>query len=161
MDDSRGSVQYATFSEVISDIDSLARNGYRRLGLWSLGQACVHLSSVMRACIEGFPTQPRSTRVPLWLCRNTIARFPRGRVALTRLVTGSISTFPEMVPPPGVDDADGIAELKRWIAHTEAHQGPFEPSPSLGRLSAQEITALHLAHCAHHLGFLLSQGDSA
>ena len=148
-------VRFSDLSEVISDAEALERDGYRSLGTWNLGQVCVHLSTVMRAFIEGFPEPPASARVPLWLTRNSIAQFARGRAMLTRTVTGSIATFPEMVPPAGVDDAEGLAELKDWIARTRAHSGGFEPSPSLGVLSAQEVEALHMLHCAHHLGFLV------
>jgi hypothetical protein len=78
---------------------------------------------------------------------------------LTRVVTGSIGTFPEMVPSSPVDDHEGIGELRRWVARTQGHQGDFKPSPSLGAMSAADVEALHLAHCAHHLGFFAPKTD--
>ncbi|MDZ4168253.1 MAG: DUF1569 domain-containing protein [Coriobacteriia bacterium] len=154
-------VQFDDLSEVIADAEALQRSGYSSLGEWSLGQTCTHLSSVMRAFIEGFPEPPSSARFPLWLTRNTLARFGGGREMLIRTVTGSIETFPEMVPSSDVVDADGLDALRDWVARTKGHDGAFSSSPSVGVLGAQELDALHRLHCAHHLGFLMPTARKA
>ncbi len=90
-----------------------------------------------------------------------MARTARGRAAVTRYVTGSVSTFPAMVPPPQVDDAEGVVELERSIARIERDPDASRCSPSLGHLTAEEATALHLAHCEHHFGFLERGGGES
>lgn len=159
---SRRSVQFNDLSEAIADVEALLRTGYQSVGEWSLGQVCTHVSSVMRAFIEGFPEPPSSARAPLWLTRNTLARFNGGRALLIRSVTGSVETFPEMVPSSDVEDATGLDTLRDWVARTKGHVGRFSPSPSVGVLGAREVDALHRLHCAHHLGFLVplaAKGD--
>jgi hypothetical protein len=143
---------------IYDEAHSLLDGGYERLGEWSLGQACAHLSSVMVACIDGFPPPPGAAKLPLWVCRNTVARSRPGKAWLTRAVTGSIATFPQMVPAGTISDSDGVNRLKQSIAATESHVGSFATSPSLGQLDRDDVIALHLAHASHHLGFLVPHG---
>ncbi len=148
-------LHFESLAAIEDDARSLLVGRYERLGEWSLGQVCAHLSAVMTACIDGFPPPPVAARVPLWICRNTVARSRSGKAWLTRAVTGSTQTFPQMVPPEAITDADGVARLEQSIAVIESHAGPFAASPSLGRMSRDDAIALHLEHATHHLGFLV------
>jgi hypothetical protein len=148
-------LHFESMAAIQEDARALLDRGYDRLGEWSLGQACAHLSSVMTACIDGFPQPPGAVKLPLWICRNTLARSRVGKAWLTRAVTGSIATFPQMVPPEAITDADGVARLEQSIAAIESHVGSFAESPSLGPLDRDDVTALHLEHASHHLGFLV------
>lgn len=148
-------LHFDSLAAIQEDARSLLGVSYDRLGEWSLGQVTAHLSAVMTACIDGFPAPPGAVRVPLWICRNTVARSRAGKAWLTRAVSGSIATFPQMVPPAEIADSDGVARLERSIAAIESHVGPFAVSPSLGPLDRDAAIALQLEHASHHLGYLV------
>ena len=147
-------VYVSDLQDVLRDVEDLQAWGYQRLGQWSLGQVCSHLSMLIHCFLDGFPQQPMFSRVPLWLCRNTIARFPAGRSMMINILTGSVRTFPQLVPSTQTDDDAAAADLRQAIRRLQDHPGPFQPSPALGRLEPTELMRLQLVHCAHHLGFL-------
>ena len=148
-------LHFESLNAIQDEARSLLERGYERQGEWSLGQVCTHLSAVMTACIDGFPPPPGAVALPLWICRNTVARSRAGKAWLTRAVTGSITTFPQMVPSDAIADDDGVSRLGQSIAAIESHVGSFAASPSLGPLDRGDVIALHLEHASHHLGFLV------
>ena len=51
----RRDVHYASYDEVISDVDHLIAVGHRTLGNWSLGQICRHLAASIDVMLDGAP----------------------------------------------------------------------------------------------------------
>jgi hypothetical protein len=66
-----------------------------------------------------------------------------------------LPTIPQSVPAPGGDPAAAVAALKAAVERFQAHPGPFAPSPLLGPMTKEQLTAVHRVHCAHHLSFLI------
>jgi hypothetical protein len=64
-------------------------------------------------------------------------------------------TMPETVPPPGGDPAAAVARLRESAERLKAHAGPIVPSPLFGAMTKDEAVRLQLAHCSHHLSFLV------
>ncbi len=146
----RRELSLGSYDELLAEIERLQRGGYRRCGAWSLGQICRHLSYYFRGSLEGF-----AFRLP-WPVRRLI-----GRPLLKRMLRGAPRrsggrTIPASVPPPDVDEAAAVAELRALVLRLSdpARTTPLHPSPLFDRLTADEWRRLHLSHAAHHLSFL-------
>ncbi|MGE3821922.1 MAG: DUF1569 domain-containing protein [Isosphaeraceae bacterium] len=142
-------LNFSTYDEAIAEIERLERTPHQRLGNWSLGQACRHLSYFYRGSLDGF-----GFMLP-W----PIRRF-MGKPLLRKILHGQplpvgARTIPKSVPPPTVDEASEIAEAKASLARLRDATEPLHPSPLFGSLSPEEWRGMHLRHTAHHLGFLL------
>lgn len=65
-----------------------------------------------------------------------------------------MQTAPQSIPSAKIDESLAISEYLDLLKRLRDHEGPLHESPLLGILSPQEWRKLHLAHTAHHLGFL-------
>ena len=129
----------STYDELLAEIDRLHRQGYRRVGQWSLGQNCSHLSYYFRRIL--------------------------GRPMLKRFLTsqsmgkGGGRTIPASVPPPDTNDEDAVAEARTLISQLNNPTRDLFPSPLFGKLTPDQWRQLHLIHAAHHLSFLIPNED--
>ncbi len=57
----RRTVRFDTPEAVLADVDRLRRGGYRRVGQWSLPQACHHLAAVISGNLTPPPTDDAPT----------------------------------------------------------------------------------------------------
>jgi hypothetical protein len=64
------------------------------------------------------------------------------------------------LPAPGGDEAAAVERFRQAIERLQRHQGQMHDSPFFGHLTPQEWRALHLIHCAHHLGFLMPKAGA-
>ncbi len=147
----RRELSFATYEELLADIQRLQREGYRSLGAWNLGQMARHLSYYVRGTLEGFPF-----RLP-WVVRKLIGRPLLKRMLRGQPRRGGGRTIPASRPPADVDERAAVAELCALVARlsstTEAQQ--LHASPLFGRLTIEQWRRLHLLHAAHHLSFLI------
>ncbi len=135
-------------SQLLAELDRLEAQGYERLGKWTLGEMCDHLSYYVKGSLEGFGfTLP-------WLVRVLVGPPMKRKLLRGELKPGS-RTIPDSVPKPGVDEREAVARLKTWLERFESPEAVVHPSPLLGELSKEEWRALHLGHAAHHLSFLI------
>jgi len=142
-----------TYAEAIEEIERLETSGYRQLGKWDLAQTCQHLSYYYRGSLNGF-----GFRLP-WLLRKTA-----GRVLLKRMLAGGdmkpgTRTIPASLPSSAIAGSAAITDAKALLARLQLAE-ELHPSPLFDRLTPDQWKQLHLAHTAHHLGFLLPKASS-
>jgi hypothetical protein len=147
----RRDLSFSRLDEVMPDVDRLMA-GYRRVGNWSLGQMCNHLSNALSHTIEGFPV-----RAP-WIVRMTIAPLVKRQIFRTGRMREGIKVPEAVLPKPDLDDRAEAEALRATLRLYADAAGPFVPHPFFGRLSREEWDRFHCIHCAHHLSFALPNG---
>lgn len=139
---------FTSYADVIREMESLARNGYRKGGSWTLGQICAHLSFYYRGSLEGFTIQ-----LP-WILRVTLGRLLlKSALANQKRKPGQM-TAPQSVFEASVDDHEAVSAAVDLLRRLERNTEPLFPSALYGTLSNDQWRILHLGHSAHHLGFL-------
>lgn len=153
----RRQLQFDSFDDVIQDITNLQNRGHARVGQWNLSQVCRHLELWMSFLMDGFPKPPLPIKVMLWMMRVTIGRRMLNDILKSGFKPGG-STMPETVPEADAESEDtSVNSLKETIERLKSYDGPIHPSPLFGSLDGDTAMRLQLAHCAHHLSFLLPQ----
>jgi Protein of unknown function (DUF1569) len=152
---SRRELNFATFDEVLADIDSLRARGYDRLGNWDLAQICGHLADWLRFPVHGFPRSGPLMLMVWFLLRNMVGKMIRRRI-LTRgqMPTGK-PTLKVTVSAAGADEEAGVEKLRLAIRDFTGHAGEYIPSPFFGVMNREEWARFERIHCALHLGFLI------
>jgi hypothetical protein len=149
------SIRLATLDDIAADVERLHRLGYRKAGNWNLSQVCEHLADWMSYPMDGFPKMPIAVKLLL----GTIRTF-RGKALLRKFIeeqsmASGQPTVPESIHPETGDEAASVERLQSMIRRLEEHRGTIHPSPLFGALNRQELIALQMAHCNHHLCFLV------
>lgn len=154
MSTERRPLKFDRLSDVVADAESLQARGYQKAGQWDLAQVCNHLAEWMRYPIDGFPPAPFPVRVVLWTMRKTMGKRMLKGILENGFKPGG-PTAPQSVQQPGGDEKAAISKLRDAVARFESYAGPLHPSPLFGDLDKETATKLQLAHCAHHLSFLV------
>jgi Protein of unknown function (DUF1569) len=154
------SIRLATLDDVSAEVDRLHRSGYLKAGNWSLSQVCEHLADWMSYPMDGFPKMPFAVKILLGAMRTF-----RGKALLKKFIEDQSMapgqpTAPESIHPDTGNDAASVERLQATIRRLEEHRGTIHPSPLFGALTRQELIALQMAHCNHHLGFLVPKESS-
>lgn len=150
----RRKLTFATLDDAVRDAEHLLAVGYDKLGAWDLAQCCDHLAAWLTYPVAGFPTAPLPIRLMLRVVRATLGRRMLTKYLREGMPAGK-PTMPQSVAAPGGDPAAAVARLKAAAARFAAHGGDYLPSPLFGRLTRDEALRVQLAHCAHHLSFLV------
>jgi hypothetical protein len=142
----RRTVRYSAPADVLADVDRLRRGGYRKVGQWTLPQACHHLATV----ISGNLTPPPNDDPPTPEQLAMKAKF-------FGMVQGGM---PEGIPsgattPPQACDDTSIDALAAAFAALDAYPHARLMVGRCGPVPTDEVRQLHLLHCAHHLSFLV------
>jgi hypothetical protein len=150
----RRTLNFRSLDEAVTDAERLHQSGYDKVGNWDLAQVCFHLSEWMRFPLDGYPKTPLVIAPIMWLMRKTA-----GRKILEKTLTKGFEpgghTLNQTLPAPGGDEAAAVARLRQTVERFGKHNGPYHPSPLFGQMTRDEWTRLNLAHCAHHLSFLI------
>ena len=151
----RRDLRFSKLSEVQTDLKRLALNGYTKTAKWDLSQVAEHLADWMAFPIDGFPKTPWLVNILIGIMRVTQGKsLYKKFVRDQRMATGQ-PTIPTTVYPANESSAKSVERLLKSIDRLSAHRGPIHPSPLFGKLSYDELVSLQLAHCAHHLSFLV------
>jgi hypothetical protein len=142
----RRALRYASFDDIMPDVERLLNGGYTTVGTWSLAQICRHVATVMRRVVDlpaSTPSDP-SKWVPEEQKRQVFesGQLPEG-----------IPGPPEIMPPDALDAREEAENLRQAIAYYRASAGPVIPHRVFGPLSKGEWDQLQLIHAAHHLSF--------
>lgn len=150
MAERRLSLEFDRYEQVIADIRGLEEKGYERVGAWSLGQICEHLSFYFRGSLEGF-----DFKLP-WVLRATFGKYALKKALKSKLPHKPGSpTAPPSVYDAGVNEAEAVAGAIALIERLSAARGPLYPSGFYGELTVDQWRHIHLGHAAHHLSFLV------
>ena len=147
----RRQVQFASYDELLADIDRLSSGPVTALGNWSPGQAFAHLARAYNSSIDGFSmTFPFPMRLMGKLFRKKLLtmQMPPG----FKLPAAGAKA---MVPPATATE-DGAAQLRAAIERLkrEHHRANH---PMMGPLTREEWDRVHLTHARLHLSFLIPQ----
>jgi hypothetical protein len=151
----RRKLTFATLGEAVADAENLLAKGYERAGNWDLAQCCHHLVAVMTYPMDGFPRFGFPMNVGVWFLRVTVARRWLRKVLTSGVWPTGTPTDRRTVRPPGGNDAEAVALLKRAVERLLTHTGPLHASPLFGMLDQETLVKLHRIHTAHHLSFLV------
>jgi hypothetical protein len=151
----RRSIRLATLDDVSAEVERLHRTGYHRAGNWNLSQVCEHLADWMSYPIDGFPKMPMAVSLMIGAMRTF-----RGKALLKKFIEEQSMpvggpTLPDSIHPETGDDRVSVERLQATIRRLEEHRGTIHPSPLFGAMSRQELIAVQMAHCNHHLSFLI------
>ncbi|MFY8202566.1 MAG: DUF1569 domain-containing protein [Pirellula staleyi] len=151
----RRELRFSTLSEVQADLKKLASTSYISVAKWDLSQVAEHLADWMTFPIEGYPKNPWIVSILIRVMRVTqgkslYTKFVRNQ----RMATGQ-PTIPATVYPENASSEKSVERLLTALDRLSEFRGALQPSPLFGELSYDEVVALQLAHCAHHLSFLV------
>lgn len=149
----RRSLRFASYAEMLAEVDRLEKGGYQRAGAWSLAENCDHLRIFMECSMHGFG----DARVP-WPVRMVGPVLLWGTLRRKRIPAGVQAPAPFLPAAHPADDPAVIDAFRQTVRTLEHFPGPLQPSPLFGRLSPAQWNQLHLIHGAHHLGFLVPGG---
>ena len=144
----RRTLAFNSLDQVMPDVDRLMA-GYTKVGNWSLGQACNHLTKGVVAAIDG-----ADFKAP-WLLRMTLAPIFLRQILKSGKMREQIKVPKSLLPKPGLDDRAEAEALRAALQLYAAHTGPLADHPFFGRLTREQMDRLQYIHCAHHLSFLL------
>lgn len=144
-------LRFESLDDVAAEVRRLHEQGWEALGQWSLGQACHHLSFVMRSSLDGFPPDVRGPRWLRWIVSATVPVWINRPIPPGIPLRGGLTA---LQPPDRIDEDAAVAECLALIERLKA-EPQRHPSPVAGRLSRSRWDLLHRNHAAHHLGFLV------
>ena len=148
-------LRFATLDSVVREVERLRDEGYTKAGRWDLSQVCEHLADWMTYPLDGFPPLPLSARIFLAATRAVQGKKLLGQIIATQSMPADQPTISESVHPAGGDERASVTRLISAIERLTEHRGTIHPSPLFGPLSRQELITLQLAHCLHHLNYLI------
>ncbi len=145
----RRDLHYRSPADVIADVEHL-RHGYLRSGNWTLPQTCWHL----RTATERLAAAPFADPTP-----EMVARRPTLDAVLAGGPLPSGLPAPDALVPPDTAreaDVDAFLALMRDRQHRPAAAAMHR---LFGPITAGQVAALTLTHCAHHLSYLVPDGN--
>ncbi len=148
-------LRLATLDNVVDEVERLHRNGYERAGKWNLSQICEHLSDWISYPMDGFPPVPFAVKMLLGAMRAVRGKKMLYDFIENQSMPAGQQTMPQSVHGPDGDEAASLARLRGVIQRLAEHRGPIHPSPLFGSLTRSELIGLQMAHCVHHLNFLI------
>jgi hypothetical protein len=144
----RRQLEFTDFSQVLADIRHLESAGYIRVGKWSLGQMCDHLTKSFDATIVGFQYSGP------WYFRVLARRMLPGILKKKRVPAGA--KIPKRFEPPAeISDEIGVWKFTEAVERFEKFTGQMAVHPYFGVMTNAQWRALQLIHCSHHLSFLV------
>jgi hypothetical protein len=147
----RRKLKFASYEELVADVDRLTSGPVKTLGNWSPGQAFRHLAIAYNGSIDGFTmTFPLPLRLMGKLFRKKLLSTPMP--AGFKLPAAGAKA---MVPPPTPTE-EGAAELRAAIARLEREPRRAK-HPVFGTITNEEWDTVHLTHASLHLSFLVPQ----
>jgi hypothetical protein len=145
----RRPLKFKTPEELAAELDRLKSGPYRKLGNWSLPQACRHLAVIMETNLTP-PERDEPTEEEKAM-KDKFFGMVMGPAGMPEnLPIGN----PALVPGEDCTDAE-VDRLKKAFDTLAAYPHKCIKVGRCGPVPMSEILPLHLAHCAHHLSFLV------
>ena len=149
----RRALAFDTFQQVLAEIAE-ARKAHRTTGNWTLAQICKHLADSVNGSIDGFDL--RQHRI-----KRTLFKRPLLWYTFRWGIPREYTVDPALTPPREIDIEAALTELTSAIERYTAHNGPLQAHPLFGKMPRATWDRVHLFHCAHHLSFVIPDGDRA
>jgi uncharacterized damage-inducible protein DinB len=148
-------LQLATLDSVIAEVERLHKDGYDRAGNWNLSQICEHLADWATYPMDGFPPTPFAIKLLLGAMRTFSGKKMLNDFISSQSMKANSPTMSQSVHPADGNEAESVMRFKAVIQRLTEHRGEIHPSPLFGKLNRAELISLQLAHCVHHLNFLI------
>ena len=146
-------LSFRTYDDLSAELDRLEAahraDALKHCGNWTAGQIFEHLATVIVGSYDGF-----GFKVPAPLA--LMGRAFRSLI-LSRGLKPGITLPPSaasFLPDPSITFETGLGNLRRQIARIQAGERMTQSSPVFGKIGHERWKALHLDHCAMHMGFL-------
>ena len=150
---SRRPLKFKTVEELNAELDRLQIGECKKLGNWTLPQACRHLALVIEGNLIPPPTDvPTPEEIAMKEKFFGMVMGPTGMPE--NLPIGN----PALIPPDDCTDAE-TDHLKTALKTLQAYPHKCIKVGRCGPVPVAELIPLHLAHCAHHLSFLVPATD--
>jgi hypothetical protein len=149
----RRELQFASFPEILADLDQIQSRPQKSLGNFSVGQICDHVARGMTLALDGPPvTVPWFMRFVGSFFKNRIINGGPMPAGFKLPKTAQKELFSETPIP----DADGIASLRSAVQRT-MREPQRAPHGVFGPLTREESDKIHLRHAAMHLSFIVPE----
>jgi hypothetical protein len=144
----RRPLKFKTVAEMNAELDRLQTGKYKKLGNWSLPQACRHLALTIEGSLTPPPSdEPTAEETAMKQKFFGMIMGPDGMPE--QLPIGN----PALIPPDDCTDAE-IDHLKTAFQSIAAYPHKCIKVGRCGPVPTPEVIELHLFHAAHHLSFL-------
>ena len=140
-------LRFDTFEDVIADVISLRAGGYQRLGKWSLEQMCFHLGRPIPQPLKSVPSTPTPVMQP--------AVLDRFQYYVDHGHPAPGFTAPPGSEPPEIVEPGTIDDLFIRLRSAQVFTGDYVDLGTRGAIPIELYRPFILAHCAHHLSFLI------
>jgi hypothetical protein len=150
----RRKLRFASFEELLADVDRLSSGPVKVLGNWSPGQIFRHLAVAYNSSIDGFTmTFPLHLRLVAKVFRKKLLtmQMPAG----FKLPRSGAATL----EPSASSTQEGAAELRAAVARLEREPSRARHS-MFGDLTREEWDRVHLTHASLHLSFLIPEREA-
>ncbi len=147
----RRRLKFASYDELLADLDRLTSGPIQTLGNWTPGQNFRHLAVVYNSSIDGF-----SMTFPLHI--RMIAKIFRKKLLTMQMPPGvklPASGRKTLLPPDTPTD-EGAAQLREAVARLQ-RETKRANHPVFGPLTREEWDRVHLTHASLHMSFLVPQ----
>jgi hypothetical protein len=132
-------------AEILRRLKALRPDADRRWGKMSVGQMLWHVSEAMESALGRSPAEPEKVPLPRPVMKFIVINmpWPKGAPTLKRWVPQSESYDFAL-------ERDRCCRLVDELA-SRPLEARWPDSPTLGRMSGQDVSRLHAKHLNHHL----------
>ena len=132
-------------AEILRRLKTLSPNAARRWGKMSVSQMLWHVNEAMEGALGRIQAEPMKVPLPRPLLKLLVLNFPWGKGA---------PTLKRWVPQSdNYDFASEQARCLRLVGELASKplNDAWPDSPTLGRMTGNEVSRLHAKHLNHHL----------
>lgn len=132
-------------AEILRRLKALSPNATRRWGKMSVSQMLWHVNEAMEGALGRIQAEPMKVPLPRPLLKFLVLNFPWGKGA---------PTLKRWVPQSdNYDFASEQARCLRLVGELASKplSDAWPDSPTLGRMTGNEVSRLHAKHLNHHL----------
>jgi hypothetical protein len=147
----RRRIQFSSPSDVIADLERLRAGPYQRLGTWSLEQVAWHCMQAIPSPLIDVPPAPPTDD------QKKFQGLLQGFIDAPEVPAG----FPAAVQivPPANPDPSTVDELIKRLESLDTFNGMYVPFGPAGIAPFNLVRQFAIAHCRHHLSFLIPQAQ--
>lgn len=146
----RRELRYASYDELLDDLDALTAGETEVLGNWSLAQICRHLASAFNSSIDGVSFRAS------WHVRVLAKTFLKKRFLHQKLSPGFKipgSAKKQFEPEESLDLNEQAEALREAIGRVKSDKSRAQ-HPFFDQLSTQQWDQFNLRHAELHMSFV-------
>ena len=146
----RREVRYKSLDDLLEDARRCAADGSTTIGNWSISQIYQHLTEVLHAGIDGFPSSG------FWLLRLIAMIFFKNKMLRDGLSPGYNNP---RLKPADIPITDALAQFVMAIERFQANT-KWAPHPWWGTFTSEEAVQFQLRHAELHMSFIVATEEN-